>query len=455
MSKKFFETIKTRVKAISTICLGVFIALTIAGFAESPAKTDEIGRPASDYKSSVPLAWFKLQLKLVKESSGFSPPVASRAFGYSGIAVYEAVVPGIPTHQSLAGQLNGLTTLPQCNSNKEYHWPTVANAALASVTKRLFANVTGENMVAIEALEKQFADQFKSALSQEMFDRSLAQGGVLADAIYTWSLTDGGHEAYLKNFPDTYTPPVGSGLWGVPAPPAFTRALQPYWGNNRPFVLASRSECQPGPHTSYSEQSGSAFNVEAMEVFNTVKNITPEQRTIAEFWADDPSITSTPPGHSISILNQIIEQKDLTLDIAAEAYARVGMAVADAFISCFYTKYQYNLLRPITYINLLIAPNWQPLLITPPFPEYTSGHSVQSGATAQVMTDMFGKVAFTDHTHDSLGLAPRSFESFFEAADEAAISRLYGGVHFRAAIEKGVTQGKCIGQKVSALRFRK
>jgi hypothetical protein len=140
--------------------------------------------------------------------------------------------------------------------------------------------------------------------------------------------------------------------------------------------------------------------------------------------------------------------------VAAEAYARVGMAVGDAFICCWNAKYRYNLLRPVTYIQRLIEPGWLSMLTTPPFPEYTSGHSVQSGGWAQVMTDLFGVESFTDHTHDSRGFSPRSFDSFFDAAQEAAISRLYGGIHFRPAIELGVEQGIGVGRAVSSLALR-
>jgi hypothetical protein len=410
--------------------------------------------PADQHSAEVPLAWFALQLKLVKESPGFSPPVASRAFGYAGVALYEAVVPGMPAYRSLAGQLNGLSELPQVALGQRLHWPAAANSALAAITRLLFANASSENKAAIAALELRFANQFRPLLQPEIFQRSVTQGKSVAEAIYIWSLSDGGHEGYLKNLPYSYKTPVGPRLW-VPTSPNFSRALQPYWGNNRPFVLNAGSECQPPPPPPYSEQPGTKFYNEMMEVYNAVNKLTAEQRAIAEFWADNPGETATPPGHSISILNQIIKQKQIDLEVAAEAYAKVGMAVADAFIACWRIKYQYNLLRPITCIQSLMDPDWNPIMNTPPFPEFTSGHSVQSGATAQVLTDLFGAVAFTDHTHDNRGLAPRSFSSFFAAADEAAISRLYGGIHFRSAIELGLEQGKCVGQKVGALKFKK
>lgn len=168
-----------------------------------------------------------------------------------------------------------------------------------------------------------------------------------------------------------------------------------------------------------------------------------------------------PPGHSLAIVNQLLQQEQAGLGLAAETYAKTGIALADAFIGCWQTKYQYNKIRPISYIQLLIDPLWNTPtitdpIVTPPFPEYTSGHSVQSGALAEVLTSLFGnQVAFTDHTNDRRGFLPRSYTSFWSMANEAALSRLYGGIHFRDAIENGLEQGRCIGRQVLALQFKK
>jgi hypothetical protein len=411
-----------------------------AGAAEWPA--------ASAYGAEVPVAWFDLALELVRTTPGFSPPVASRAFGYAGVALYEAVVPGMPEGRSLAGRLNELTRVPP-PADRAYHWPTVANSALASILRSLFPTTSVANSAAIDDLELRFSGQARAVLPLGVYRRSLARGAEVARHVFDWSTTDGGHEAFLRNFPP-YTPPSGPGLW-LPTPPAFAPALQPFWGSNRPFVIASGETCSPGPPPPYSEDARSGFYAEAHECYRVVIELTPKQEAIARFWSDDPGETPTPPGHSISILTQAVRALDLSLERAAEAYAKVGIAVADAFISCWSTKYGYNLLRPVTYIRRLIDPSWTPLLVTPPFPEYTSGHSVQSGAAAQVLRQLFGDLAFTDHTHDARRLSPRSFRSFTEAAQEAAISRLYGGIHFQAAIERGLEQGVCIGKRVASL----
>ncbi len=189
-----------------------------------------------------------------------------------------------------------------------------------------------------------------------------------------------------------------------------------------------------------------------LEVYYTNLTLTDEQTTIANYWADGAGATGTPPGHWIAIMGQIARNDRLSLMAAAEGYVRVGLAVADAFIDCWQTKYTYNVLRPVTYIQAVIDADCLPLLVTPPFPEYPSGHSTQSGAVATVLTDLFGVKAFTDTTHSDHGLTPpqtpRTFNSFDEAAEEAARSRLYGGIHYASGNTNGLAQGRCIGQVI-------
>jgi hypothetical protein len=280
----------------------------------------------------------------------------------------------------------------------------------------------------------------------------------VGDLILEWSSTDGGQDAQFNNFPTDYMPPKGIQYW-VPTAPGNKPALQPYWESNRPFLASNIEGNQPDAPPSFSVDENSLCYQRAMEVYNVVNNITPEQRKIAEFWSDDPVTTATPPGHSISILNQLIKEKNLSLAIAVEAFAKLGIGISDAFISCWKTKYQTVYIRPITYINEYIDPDWSPILNTPPFPEYTSGHSVQSGALAEILTSLFGENhEFTDHTHEKrtdMDGTPRTFMSFYQLAEEAAISRLYGGIHFQEAISLGLEQGYQIGRNVNALDWEK
>lgn len=425
----------------------------VAGIVGAPVQAGPRFARADEFDADVPTAWFDLALDLVRTTAGYSPPVASRAFGYAGVALYEALVPGMDGCRSLAGLLAGLRWPPTTGRNTAYHWPTVANAALAAILRHLFPTAPADRRSAIDTLEDTFADRYRPGLPPAVFGRSVRRGEDVAAAIFDWSTMDGGHEGYLRNFPP-YDPPAGPGRW-EPTPPALLPALQPHWGTNRCLAIPAGAACPPGDHPPYSEEPGSAFHAEAIEVYEAVNNLTAEQEAIARFWSDDPGTTPTPPGHSISITTQTLRHEGASLAVAAEAYAKVGIAVCDAFIACWYQKYVYNLLRPVTYIRRHIDPDWAPLLVTPPFPEYTSGHSVQSAAALQVLTNLFGDShAFVDHTHDDRGLAPRPFGSYLEAADEAAISRLYGGIHFNAAIINGVTQGRCIGHHVSALPLR-
>ena len=431
--------------------VGGTAALALVGPA-SAAGASRRDRP-EDFDAGVATAWFDLSRTLVRTTPGFTPPVASRAFGYIGVALYEALAAGSYRYRSLQPVLPGLRVRKP--EDRSLDWPTVANSTLAAMMRQLFPTTSDANKAAIDTLEASFADRSRRRTMRSVFARSDAYGRSVARRVFDWSVGDGGHEGYLRNFPPDYVPPVGAGLW-VPTPPSFQTALQPSWGRNRCFAIASGAACLPGPPTPYSEDSSSRFFADALQVYDAVNNLTPEQEAIALFWSDDPGVTSTPPGHSISIATQVIRQERASLMVAAETYAKVGVAVADAFIACWDAKYRYNLLRPVTYIRDRVDPDWLPLLNTPPFPEHTSGHSVQSGAAFHVLADLFGdRYSFDDHTHDDRGLAPRHFDAFSRCAEEAAISRLYGGIHFRPAIDLGLEQGRCVGRAVNDLPFRR
>lgn len=405
----------------------------------------------AQYDSDVVTTWFGLSLDITRDES-LTPPVAARAFAYQSVALYEAVVPGLETHQSLAGPLIGISSTPQPLSGASYHWPTVANAALATVARQLYSEASTANKEAINDLEASFEEQFESVAGSAVFSRSVAHGEAVGNAIYDWAFADGYHEKHDCD----YTVPQGQGLW-EPTPPANLPPLEPCWGEIRDFILPEPSICQPaGPPPFDDLNRESPFYIEMLDVYNTKAALTDEQRNIAVFWADGAG-TMTPSGHWIAILNQLTEESEWTLDVTCEAYAKLGLAMGEAFNSCWRAKYRHNFIRPVTCIRNSLDPAWNSFIVTPPFPEYPSGHSTQSAAAAQVLTDLFGHMEFVDHTHDgdATGLAARPFSSFFDAADEAAISRLYGGIHFRSAIDDGIVQGKCIGAKVSALAFLK
>ena len=400
--------------------------------------------------------WYRMTLELVRHTPTYTPPVASRTLAYIGIAAYEVVASGSDTMQSLAGQLNGLMPLPKREAGKIYDEAVVLQAALARMVTTSFANTGPTGQRAMASLQAKQQTKVADGLAPDVVDRSESFGTALADHIIAWSQTDGGAVIDNLGFPQTYTLTEGPAHW-VPTSAIRLQQLPllPNWGKNRPFAMPSGTACDLPPPLDYSEDPTSAFYAEAKEVFDTKKNLTPDQKAIARFWSDDAMLSSTPPGHWIAIALEIQQRDQSSIDQSVDQLARLGIATADAFIGVWNTKFQYDLLRPVTYIRRTMDPKWESMMITPPFPEYPSGHSAQSGAAATVLTALLGdNFAFEDAAHADDGMPARKFANFWAAADEAGISRLYGGIHFRTAIERGLDQGRCVGAYTTALKTR-
>jgi hypothetical protein len=259
-----------------------------------------------------------------------------------------------------------------------------------------------------------------------------------------------------------FTPSTGDAYW-QPTAPGFMAPVEPYWYTLRPFILDSCSQFPCPPPNKYSTDTTSSFYKELKEVYEIGKNLSNEQAAVAMFWDCNPFALQqvghlefgikkiSPGGHWMGITGIACKKQKTSLSRTAYVHALVSMALADAFIACWSDKFKYNRVRPVTAIKKLIDQNWTPLLQTPPFPEYASGHSVISTAAATVLTHLFGDhFSFTDATEEEFGLPARKFNSFLDAAKEAAISRLYGGIHFRDAIENGAREGAKIGNFVIA-----
>ncbi len=401
--------------------------------------------------------WYDLGLELVWHTPTYSPPVASRSFAYLGITVFEAVASGSDELQTLAGQLHGLKPVPQRAAGKAYDEAVVMQAAMAFAVEHFFENTGPSGQNAMAKLEAKLREKVSADVPADVLARSEAYGRAVAGHILAWSAEDGGAVIETLGFPQDYELPKGPSHWVPTSLIALQqKPLLPNWGKNRTFAMPEGTSCALPPPPEYSEDKASAFYKEALEVYEATQNLTPERRTIARFWADDAMLSMTPPGHWISVALQIMDRDKVGLDKSVDTMARLGVALADAFIGCWQAKYQYDLIRPISYLRRVVDPKWEPILFTPPFPEYPSGHSTQSGAAATVLTNLFGEdFAFEDKTGKHAGLAPRSFPSFWAAADDAGISRLYGGIHFRSAIERGLEQGRCIGAFTNALRTRR
>jgi hypothetical protein len=382
----------------------------------------------------------------------FSPPVASRIYAYASVAAYEALVPAYPSHQSLVGQLNGLTALPRPQAGQAYCFPLASVHAFLQVGRSL--TFSGD---LVDAFEPQIYQQYKQmGLAEDVYDRSLQYGAAVADAVLAWA----GEDGYKTTRGMRYTVLADPGKW-KPTPPAYMDAIEPYWFRIRPFVLDSCSQFKPGAPPAFSLAPDSPFYRQVMEVYETSKKLTAEQKAIASFWDCNPFVMHqtghvmyatkriSPGGHWINIAAVAAKKAGVDLMKTVEAYTLVSLSLADGFISCWDEKYRSGVVRPETIINGSIDKDWQPLLQTPPFPEYPSGHSVVSTAAAVVLTSLYGDaLAFTDSTEVSFGLPSRHFRSFHAAAREAAISRLYGGIHYMPAIKNGEEEGRQVGELV-------
>lgn len=405
------------------------------------------------YPADVAVAWINLQQKLIKKTPGFSPGVSGRSFGYSGVTLYESVVQGMPGYRSIVPLLGG-PTLPKAAHNKSYHWPASANGAMAFILKNLFASTSAANMATIDSLEAAFNEQFEGQTGADVTQASGDLGRAVAAAIFEWSKTDGGHEGY-KPQPNTYVPPVGPGLW-IPTPPAFAPAALPALGTFRSFVpsIADQTQLSSYPLPAYSEEVGSPFYTMVNELYTISQSLTAEQILTVKTWADLPG-NFNGPSHFTNIGTQLVVSQKLKLDEAALLYAKHGIALNDAGISCFKTKYKYNLIRPISYIRGVMGyTTWNSVIATPPHPEFTSAHAVIGKASSVVLESFFGKkFSFVDHTHDAL-YGPRTYATLAAYAEEGGWSRVLGGIHYHNTATASLVQGQKVGNLVNSLPFK-
>jgi hypothetical protein len=373
---------------------------------------------------------------------GLTPTNAARVYAYCAIAMYEAVAP-VADLRSLAGQVTGLGSLPKPPPGR-LDLPCALSASVAAVAGALFAGAadTSKGLLTRE-LDAQVAARRAAGVPAGVVKASLAHGRRVGEALTTWIAGDG----YASIVGRGYTPPVGPDKW-EPTPPNYGRAIEPYWSEIRPMVLRDAGEVQPQAHVPFSDVAHSDFWEQADLTYQTGLALTDEQRSIARFWTDNPLLSGLPSGHWMLTVLQFSRQQGLTLPAVLEAYARLGVTLYDAFLNCWTWKYRFNLLRPVTYVRRYIDPSWNTFVNTPQFPEYTSGHSVASRAASTVLTELLGSVPYLDDSHAPRNMPARSFSSFTHAADEAAQSRLYGGIHYSMGIELGKLQGDAVGALV-------
>ncbi len=445
--------------------------------------------------------WMRTSLAFVR-SERLGPPVASRISAYAAIALYEGYASDSrSTLRTLSGQLNGLA--PLAPDSQAVDGATVAAEAVRLVLDSLLRDGLASTRRTVDSLSlAQIGARSGAGVDTLALERSRGRGRNIAAAILAWAATD----SFYATRGRRWSPPDSRAAWvntatvaqfvpqtlsgqsdlvqlsnpdvhadaenatakgtftnrpkaeGPTTLPAFnpTKPTEPYWGQLRPFVLTTGDECAPPPPPPYSEEPGSDFYRMGKQFHDTVRVLTDGQRQTALFWADNPVATGTPGFHWISVINQMVSRRGLSADAAVELYALTSIGIADAFISCWREKYRSLVVRPETWVQRVIDPRFVTVIPTPPFPEYTSGHSVQSAAAVDVIIAALGDtIPFVDSTQVDIGQAPRRFASFSAALADVAISRVYAGVHYFPAVTDGLTQGRCIGRRVRSLVTRR
>jgi hypothetical protein len=420
-------------------------------------------KPLTDQELA--LKWGEMTLFITKNTPGNSPTYASRCLGYIGLTMYESVVNGYPDYTSLAGQLDSLDSLPKPLKGVDYNWQLSLNAAEACILKNIYNQTSDLNKLKIDSLENAIYQFYSTKITDKaVLDRSINYGKSVASVIFEWSKTDGGHRAYLRNFDKKMVQPTQAGCW---SPPLYGQSfshypLHPHWGDNRTF-LKQNHKIAPPSVIPFDTLPNSAYYKEFIAVYNQEKILTQDQKEAAIWWSDDPDETFTPPGHSYYLATIALKQVQPPLIKCAETYAKVGMSVADAFINCWKWKYQFFTERPNNYVNQHIDAQWESFWPDPPFPAFPSGHAVQAAAAATVLTHLYGNTfSFTDNAHvgrkkDELRdteFKARHFKSFWEVAEETAISRFYGGIHTPQDNNRGLEKGKTVGENINQLKFK-
>ena len=411
-----------------------------------------------------PILYSKTVKKLndIVLENNFPPMIAARNYAYANIAAYECIVAGDSSYQTLSGQIKHMPAMPEPVAGKKIDFHLASLLAFTKVGNAV-TFPEGSMMAYYSDLVNKADD---AGMPDEVLENTKSFSDKVFAAIMDWSKKDNYAQTRSAS---KYTVTDEEGRW-VPTPPSYTSALEAHWMEIRTFVLDSAGQCRPSPAPKFSiKDTSSVFYKGTMEVKQVVDNLTEEQKHIADFWDDNPFKMNvsghvmfatkkfSPAGHWMNIVGIAADKAQVNFDATVYAYAKSSIALYDGFISCWEEKFRSNVIRPETVINKYIDAEWRPYIQTPPFPSYTSGHSVISGSVAEVMTQIFGdNFSYTDTSEIEFGIPHRSFTSFRQAALEASWSRMYGGIHYRFDLENGNKQGIEVGKiVVDRLRMRK
>ena len=386
--------------------------------------------------------------------NNFPPMIAARNYAYANIAAYEVIAAGDKNYTSLAGQINGLKTIEKPAAGKRVDFPFAALLAFCKVGNAV-TFPEGSLDVYVAALEKKVRD---AGMPSSVFADTKAYANTVADSIMSWSKKD--NYAKIRSA-SKFSVTDEDGRW-TPTPPMYAQAIEPHWMEIRTLVMDSCSQFKPVRPPKFDPKNTTSDFYKAMiMVKNGGDSLTAEQKHIADFWDDNSFKLNvvghvmyatkkfSPAGHWMNIVGIVADKQNADFNTTVSAYAQTSIALFESFISCWDEKYRSNYIRPESAINKYVNADWKPYLQTPPFPEYTSGHAVISAAAAEVMTRYFGdNIAYTDSSEMEFGIPNRSFTSVRAAAKEAAISRVYGGIHFKHSCDVGNETGIKIGQMV-------
>ena len=397
--------------------------------------------------SEIHNVWLDKALQLTKNCVGFSAPVSSRAFMYLTIGMYESSVEIMDSLVSLNGQLKDYQRTVWNENRTALNWEIVVNSADFTLISYLYRNMPPKNRKEIVALN----DSIVSA--QSKFDsRSINYGIQIAEEIINWSKGDGGDKGFENNFPDDFNPPVCDSCW-VKTTPNYLSALLPTWGENKNLIAGSDAvvaDCQVLP---FSTDSSSLLYKDADGILELSKSLSPEYEIIAEYWNDAPGYTGTPSGHFFSLARNLTGAHKLSPEETLICYVKLGIALNESNIHAWRLKYKYSFIRPITYIHRYIDGQFNSFIPTPPFPEFPSGHSFQSGSGTEIFASIFGaSIQIVDNTHvnrTDIDGTPRVFNSFSEMGEEISISRYYGGIHFLETLNISLDYGRRLGRYVN------
>ena len=430
------------------------ILLNETGCKKTPANDETGGSHTKKYTAEVATSWFTLLTSITK-TNPYPPAPSSRLFAYVGMALYESVVPGMPSYQSMYKYFTGNTI--DFDSKKNYYWPASANAAIARIASHILGNYSpNPNLVPIQQLETTFNNSFQPLLSSEELQFSNEFGQSVADKIYEWSKTDGtlNPDGTLAVCP-TYIPLSGPGNW-VPTPPAFANAAGACQGSLRTFIPNIVNTTLPAGPPAYSTDPTSAFYQAANEIYQISLNRTQDDINICQHWRDLVGTNYHTPSHMLKLTSEIITKDKLNLEDASVVYAKVSIAIFDAIAALFKAKFHYAALRPITYIrNVMGFTAWNSLYPTPAHPAYPASAICAAAAGAAILKKTFGtNYSFIDSTQKAL-YGSWTYSSFDGLVQDAGRSRTHSGINFKFAVDAAIIQGGNVGQMIYQLPFKK